>query len=307
MQKKRSRFHIGLRTLKTAAAVVISMLIVETYGATTSRLIFAMLGAMAAVQTNFKESLLSCTTQIIGVLLGSAVGIVLMLLPIPSLAAAGIGMVLMITVYNVFRIRFSPSLSCFIVVMICTTPDVQPLVYAFGRIWDTAIGLAVGMLINTLIFPYDNSHRIRWMAESLDKELTSFLENMFDGNGILPDTEKMVKTIDDLAQQLQLFANQKLLLHLRRQKAQLETFRICESNARQLVAHMEVLCRMDHLGRLNEENRRKLTASGAEIRDKRQMVETTENDTVTNYHVGQILLLRRELLDAIGKIKRIGK
>jgi len=305
MQKKRSRFHIGLRTIKTAAAVVISMLIVESYGTTTSRLIFAMLGAMAAVQTNFKESLLSCVTQIVGVLLGSAVGVVLMLLPIPSLVAVGIGMVLMITVYNVFRIRFSPSLSCFIVVMICTSPDVQPMVYAFGRIWDTAIGLAVGMLINTLIFPYDNSHRIRWMAESLERELTTFLENMFDGNNILPDTEKMVQSIDDLAQQLQLFANQKLLLHLRRQQAQLEIFRSCEIRARQLVAHMEVLCRMEHIGRLNEENRRKLAASGADIRDKHPMVEWTYNDVVTNYHVGQILILRRELLDAIHKTKKL--
>ena len=56
MQKKRSRFHIGLRTIKTAAAVVIAMLIVESYGTTTSRLIFAMLGAMGAVQNNFKSS-----------------------------------------------------------------------------------------------------------------------------------------------------------------------------------------------------------------------------------------------------------
>ena len=307
MQKKRSRFHIGLRTIKTAVAVVIAMLIVESYGTTTSRLIFAMLGAMGAVQTNFKESLLACVTQIVGVLLGAAVGIIFASLPIPALVAAGIGMIVMITVYNVFSIRFSPSLSCFIVVMICTTPDVQPFVYAYGRIWDTAIGLSVGMIINTLIFPYDNSHRIRWMAESLDKELTAFLENMFDGNNRLPDTDNMTHTIDDLAQQLQLFANQKLLLHLRRQKELLEIFRQCERNARQLVAHMEVLCRMEHPGRLNEENRRKLTASGADIRDKRVLVESTDHDIVTNYHVSKILLLRRELLDSIGQIKRVSK
>lgn len=301
MQKKHSRFHIGLRTVKTAVAVVVSMILVESYGATASRLIFAMLGAMAAVQPNFKESLLSCVTQIVGVLLGSLVGILLTALPIPPLAAVGIGMLLMITVYNVFRIRFSPSLSCFIVVLICTTPDIQPVSYAFGRIWDTAIGLAVGMLINTLIFPYDNSRRIRWMTESLDKELISFLEEMFDGDRILPDTEKMIRSIDDLAQQLQLFANQKLLLHLHRQRAQLDSFRVCEGRARQLVAHMEVLCRMGRPGRLNDENRRKLTACGANIRDKRPLVENTDKDVVTNYHVSRILTLRRELLDAIGK------
>ena len=49
----RSRFHIGLRTAKTAAAIIISMLIVESLGTTTSKLIFAMLGAMTAVQPTF--------------------------------------------------------------------------------------------------------------------------------------------------------------------------------------------------------------------------------------------------------------
>ena len=44
----RSRLHIGLRTIKTVAAVIISMVIVDFFGATTSKLIFAMLGAMAA-------------------------------------------------------------------------------------------------------------------------------------------------------------------------------------------------------------------------------------------------------------------
>ena len=42
------RFSIGLRTLKTVAAVLAAMVIVDAYGATASKLIFAMLGAMAA-------------------------------------------------------------------------------------------------------------------------------------------------------------------------------------------------------------------------------------------------------------------
>ena len=54
MRKKRLRIHIGLRTLKTAAAVILAMVVVDAYGTTPSKLIFAMLGAMAAVQPSFK-------------------------------------------------------------------------------------------------------------------------------------------------------------------------------------------------------------------------------------------------------------
>ena len=51
------------------------------------------------------------------------------------------------------------------------------------------------MLVNTLIFPYDNSKRIQETVECLDKEVLRFLEDMFDGDNILPDTEKMAGMI----------------------------------------------------------------------------------------------------------------
>lgn len=302
MLPKPAKIHIGLRTVKTAAAVVIAMIIVESYGATSSKLIFAMLGAMAAVQPTFKESLESCLTQIVGVLFGAVMGILLLSLPLHPLVATGIGIVLVITLYNALRIRFSPSLPCFILVMLCTSPDIQPADYAVGRIWDSAIGLAVGMIVNTLIFPYDNSRQIRGIVESLDREVIAFLEDMFDGDDVLPDGTRMTKTIDDMARQLKIFENQRLLLRMRRQKIELESFRVCEGKARELLARMEVLSRMGTPGRLSEENRQRLEKNGANIRDQRVLDSVLERDVVTNYHVKQILTLRRELLEALKKI-----
>lgn len=292
-------FPIGLRTLKTAAAIVISMIIVDTYGASSSRLIFAMLGAMAAVQPTFKESVESCITQIAGVFLGALAGVLLLALPVHPLAAAGMGVILVILVYNALHIRFSPSLPSFIVVLLCTTPGVHPLSYGLGRIWDTAIGLGVGMAINTLIFPYDNSRRIRSTIESLHKELILFLEEMFDGDNILPDAANTSHAIDDMHKQLKIFENQKLMFHLRRQKKDLERFRQCEGKARELLAHMEVLSRMGDPGRLSEENRQRLISCGACVRDRRQLSSVMEKDIVTNYHVSRVLTLRRELLEAL--------
>lgn len=299
MKKRLKKLHIGLRTIKTAVAVIIAMIIVDAYGTTDSRLIFAMLGAMAAVEPTFKASIESCLTQIVGVIFGALAGVVLQLLPIPGLAAAGIGIVLVITLYNVLGIRFAPGLPCLIVVTICMTPDIHPFLYALGRIWDTAIGLAVGMVINTLVFPYDNSRQIRSTAESLDRELLAFLENMFDGDNVLPDADAMTAKIGTLAQQLHIFSDQKLVLNLKRQKKQLEAFRLCEGKARELLARMTVLSQMGRPGRLNEENRRRLEKCGAVIRDTRPLKSPQERDVVTNYHVKQILRLRRELLEVL--------
>ena len=299
MKKGLPKIHIGLRTIKTTVAIVIAMVIVDAYGASGSKLIFAMLGAMAAVQPTFKDSLDSCYAQIIGVLFGALASIVLLMLPVPPLVATAIGMILVITLYNVLHIRYSPSLPCFIVVMMCTTPDIRPLGYALERIWDTAIGLGTGMIINTLVFPYDNSRQIRASVESLDKELIAFLDDMFDGDDILPEADVMSQKVDAMYRQMRVFSNQKLLLHLKRQKKKIETFRQCERKVRVLLARLEVLSQMGSPGCLSEENRQAMKACGATILDERCLDEPTERDVVMNYYIRQVLQLRLELLDAL--------
>lgn len=325
MHKNWIRIHVGKRTLKTAAAVIVAMIIVDFYGATSSKLIFAMLGAMAVIQPTFKESVEACLSQVVGVLFGALMGVLLLLLPVSHLVATGIGIILVITLYNILHIQFSPSLACFIVVMLCTSPDVDPMSYALGRIWDTTIGLTVGMLINTLIFPYDNSRQIRATVESLDKELLCFLEDLFDGDEHLPDAKEMEQKLHVMAQQLEVFTNQKLVLHLKRQKEQLVVFQICEQKARELLARMELLRQMGQPGILSEENKEALKACGIvrnktdedltgklseemssakeilAVREKEAQISWTERDVVMNYHVRQILNVRDELLEALRK------
>jgi len=301
MKFKFPRLRIGMRTVKTVAAVIIAMVIVDLYGATSSKLILAMLGAMAAVHPTFKESLESCLTQFAGVFFGAVVSVLLLMLPLHPLVSSGIGIILVITLYNLLGIRYSPALACMIVVSMCYETDARPIVYAAGRIWDTSIGLSVGMVINTLVFPYDNSRQIRQAVEALDKAVIAFLEDMFDGDDQLPDAKEMTAAINEMGRQLATFSNQRLLMRLRRQKEQIEVFQLCEGKSRELLARLEVLSRMSRPGRLNEENRRRLIACGADIRDERPLDSVLERDVVTNYHIEQILRLRRELLDILKK------
>lgn len=299
MHKKLLRFHIGLRTVKTTAAIVISMALVYYYGTTESKFIFAMLGAMAAMEHTFRESLEACLTQFVGVLFGALISLLLLMLPIHSVLQCAIGILLTITIYTTLRIRFSPTLPCMLIVIMCTSSGIQPIGYAVSRFWDTAIGLIVGLTINVLVFPYDNSRRIRATVESLDKDVIDFLEEIFDGDDILPDPEIMVREIDELEQQLQIFSKQKFLLNARRQNEKLQQFKLCRANARELVSHMEVLCHLDQPGILNDENRAQLLACNANIRDERKLELLQEADVVANYHVAQILALRKELLDSL--------
>ena len=298
---RKFRSPIGLRTAKTAAAVVISMLIVDLYGATASKLFFAMLGAMAAVQPTFKDSVESCLAQLVGLLLGAVAGILLLMLPISSITATAIGIVLVITIYNALGIHYPPGIPCFLLVTLCTATNIEPISYCLGRTWDTAIGLGVGMIINTLIFPYDNSRQIRNSMESLNRDVIHFLEDLFDGDDVTPEAQEMTEIMNNMGRQILIFSNQRFLIHTKRQRQKLKQFRDCEVKARVLLARLEVLSRMGIPGRLNDENRKRLADLGANIMDTRKLDSPTERDVVTNYHVSQILTLRRELLDILKK------
>ena len=298
---KSIQFRIGMRTAKSAIAVMIAMAVVYFYGVTTSRIIFAVLGAMEVMQPTIKASLRSCLTQVTGVISGALFGLFLNALGLHPLITTGIGIVMVISIYNALRIQFSPSLPCLIVVTICTTPDIAPFIYASGRIWDTLIGFAVGITINALIFPYDNRKQIRYTLESLDQELIRFLEDLFDGDDILPDAKLMADKVSTMASQLTVFSNQKLLMQMRRQQEDIRSFEVCERDAREMLARMEILSHIGDPGRLSEENRQALTECGAVIKDTRPLIDPTEREIVVNYHVRQILRVRKDLTNELHK------
>lgn len=299
MFKKWSKFRVGPRTLKTALAVTLSIIVVYFYGSNTSNLIFATIGALSAMGATFKESLESCFSQIAGVIFGVIAGVLLLSLHLPSLLASGIGIIVVITFYNLLHLKISPSLACIVVVTICNLTDTTPFIYATERIWDTAIGLTIGMLINLFIFPYDNSNQIRNTIHRLDKELILYLEEMFDGDENLPNVNKMVTSFDEIERGLKIFSDQKLLYRRKSQKNDLSSFLDCEEKARQLVMHLELLSELSFPGVLNPYNRERLERNGAKIKDPRVLSDPTELDIVTNFHVSQVLNLRRELINAL--------
>ena len=60
MIKIQKRIRIDLRIIKTAAAVMAAVAIVDSYGDIASKLVFAKLGVMNAIQPTFKASLKTC-------------------------------------------------------------------------------------------------------------------------------------------------------------------------------------------------------------------------------------------------------
>lgn len=293
--------HIGLRTIKTALAAVIAMCIVSFYGSSNAKYMFAAMGAMQVTQKTIKESFDSCRLQFLGVSFGAIIGVILLYTPIPDILAAGIGVVLLITVYNIFNIKFSPIMPCVVIVSICTIQSSQPLTYAMGRLWDTAIGLMTGLMINISIYPYDNIGKLHEISEKLDDEILIFIKNTFDKNGEEATVINAKKLVNDLANQLTIFSNQWILFRLRNHVEDYHLYQELDEKVQTLIAHMKAIHYMKHLGNLNEENKNSLLKYGITIEDK-ETDNIEEYNITTNYHVKRLLIIHQRILDILKQI-----
>ena len=292
------RFPVGLRTLKTSVAVAASILLVERYGTSADELLFGVMGAFSAMEPTFKASVRGCVAQISGVIVGVLLSLTIRAMEIPGVVAAGLGIILVMALYQILHWKTSPVLPCLILVTICTDPALGAVSYGASRIWNTALGLAVGMVINMLVFPYDTSRKIQQAMIGLDDDLILFLEDRFDGDDHQPETAEMSRKIESLESQLAMFADQRLL-HRRRQKRTLAKLLNCEDTARALLLEVETLRSMDHIGRLSKENRAALRELGANISENDPENRFLVEDLVVNYHVSRALYLRQKLKDEL--------
>lgn len=297
---KKKHFPIGMRTVKTAIAVSLALVVVEYLGASSAKIIFAVIGAIAAMDNTFKASLRNCVAQIGGVFIGVVLAILMRQFPIPGVAAVGIGIVLTMGVFTLFHWNQSPVLACIILVTICTDPSIVAHTYGLARIWDTAIGLGIGLAVNMLIVPYDNTKKMRKLLVSLDEDLIAFLQDMFDGDGHLPETREMGDITEKLEIQLALFADQRLFRR-RRQKTLLKRLQRCQDTARELLVEVRTLRNMNQSGRLTERNRHRLQLLGAKVPKLPGKGEFSTEEIVINYHVDKLLSLREKLKNELSQ------
>jgi len=295
---------VGMRTVKTAVAVSLALLVIEHLGTSSAKIIFAVIGAIAAMDNSLKASLRNCVAQIGGVIIGMVLAVIMRQLPIPGVAAVGIGIVITMAIFQLLHWNQSPVLACLILVTICTDATIVAHTYCLERIWDTAIGLGIGLAVNMLIVPYDNSKKMRRLLQSLDKDLVDFLEDMFDGDDVLPDAEDMKGVYDELEIQLAIFADQRLFRR-RRQRSLLRRLQNCQELARELLVEIRALRNMNCTGRLSEQNRHRLQLLGANVPKLKQKGEFSTEEVVINYHVSRALTFREELKKEIEKMRRV--
>ena len=106
---QRPHFRIGLRTVKTALSVMVSLFLASMFGKLS---IFPALASGSVMSRTFEEGLLECRTQAVGICIGGILGCLTVLLATnPPIWVISLGVMVIIFLCSSLRVVFSCSLS----------------------------------------------------------------------------------------------------------------------------------------------------------------------------------------------------
>lgn len=149
--KEENAFFIGLRTIKTVIAVLITVILMFYIFKTTP--FFACIGAVVAIERSRSRSINAIIIRNVGTLIGGLVGVLFTRIwDNPVFLAMGILPYIYISNLTGKKDSIVPGAIVYFAVVFMNTVDTAAG-YGFKRITETFIGTLIGLLVNFLIFP----------------------------------------------------------------------------------------------------------------------------------------------------------
>lgn len=280
---------LGTRVVKTAIAVTLSVFLIRFFATDDLSVFYAGFGALIAMDTTFSNSLRQGLTQLIGVLAGTVMGYLSVLL-FPSMTPAwmaGLGVLLLIVLCNALKLSFSASLSCIIFLSACLTPTDDIVRDSLFRLRDSSLGIGIALVVNALIRPYNNKKRILALLERLRAQIPGDIEQIVVKEQF-PDLQESVAILRQLDRELNLYHSQHFFHRKHDDEALL---RGCYQLAQRMLQEMEAICGMDCLGDLAMESAAVMQELGMELPEAGLPGrKCTRHDTIVmNYHLDKLL------------------
>lgn len=297
----RTRYHIGLRTAKTALAVVLALHIAHLRGGDAIP-IFAAIGAISVMTRRLSDAKRMVREQTLGTLLGTGFGLVLLFLPSEwRILAIGVGIVIMLPLCFPLRIANAVPLTAIVFVSIAlfTPADGSPLVYVCNRFLDTFIGLATGFCVNYAIKPYNNRMLLAQMMGKFADRFPVLLDECLL-RGHYPNLCDCKQDLRNMQEELEIFDAQ---IHTRYTKRKGDAAHLygCLQLCDKMYTELAALCTMDDVGTLHPDNVHALTQLGLQP----TAIPPFDGSTVSlvrNYHLQNLLQAHGYLRELLGML-----
>lgn len=290
------KIRIGQRAVKTALSVGIALAVAQILG--SSLPIFAAIGAISVMSRTWSDSLKESLTQVAGTFLGYliACAFVLWLPWRPQFFLwMAVGTLCVITLCISLRLNFAIPLASIVFADVCLYTGGDAVVYGFHRFTDTLVGLAVALVVNLVIRPYNNRQKIRSMMLNLQKQFLPLLEARVIAHRY-PDLAPLRGDMARLDDEMRIFEKQPVaLLHhtvrvsARRQEA--AYLRGCQQLLDKMGGELAALCNMDSSPVPSESVLSRMKEHGIAVPENLPAYGyCSETDTtVMNFHITNLL------------------
>ena len=160
-KEKAFRFHVGMRNIKTAIAATLCALLYAFFDRNPT---FACIGAIFGMGSDFKDSKRSGGNRLFGTIFGGLIGMALFYVyiqfyPEPTsnfrfmlFELLFVGVILLVLICQFFLVPGAIQAGGVVLCIIMfNTPVDQFITYPLNRIFDTAIGVIIGIIVNMVI------------------------------------------------------------------------------------------------------------------------------------------------------------
>ncbi|WP_129597270.1 aromatic acid exporter family protein [Anaerophilus nitritogenes] len=166
---------IGMRTIKTAFAVFLTMIIAELINIKSP--FFVGVATIMSMESSVSASFISGRNRMYGTLLGGIIALLFSLITPINPFFIGVGIIIIIHTCNMFGWRESVKISTIVFLSILVNyEEGSRLIYAFYRTLDTLVGLIIGTLINYFILPNNVVNNINESISNMYSQIKNMLE-----------------------------------------------------------------------------------------------------------------------------------
>jgi len=142
----------GMRNIKTAIAVVISILISKLFKMEYP--FYAAIASVICMQSSIENSIETGKNRMLGTVVGALFGFICAVIAPGNVFLLGLGIVGVIYVCNIFKWNNSASIGCVVLCAIMLNlKEGSALLYSVNRIFDTFVGITVAVAVNNFISP----------------------------------------------------------------------------------------------------------------------------------------------------------
>ena len=163
--------HIGMRIIKSAAAVFLCFMIDLLRGGAGVPF-YSAIAAVLCMQPYVSNSIKVALNRVVGTLTGGCAGMALLLFeraflprdwPVVQYLLVSLMVIVLIYITVLLRETSASYITCvvFMSVAVSHGMDVNPYLFAFNRILDTLIGIGVSLAVNSAHLPLPRRREIR--------------------------------------------------------------------------------------------------------------------------------------------------